>query len=119
MTTEQALQHYADHGIDGLSIEDMDLVCIHWLENPNKYVNEIVENIVFCSFGNYELVKEEDSYCGEHLEYKEVYQNVKTNKYYCLQFLEDIHTFERWDFEWYEVYPELTTVTKYRRKQVQ
>lgn len=118
MTTEQALQHYEDHGIDGLSIEDMDKVCIHWLENPNEYINEIVENIVFCSFGNYELVKEEELYSGEHLEHREIYQNVQTNEYFCLQFLEDIHTVERWDFEWYEVYPEIIPDTKFYRKQV-
>lgn len=29
MTIEQTLQHFKDHGIDGLSIEDMDAVCIH------------------------------------------------------------------------------------------
>nr|DAT71550.1 MAG TPA: hypothetical protein [Caudoviricetes sp.] len=118
MTTEQALQHYADYGVDGLSIEDMDLVCIHWLENPNQYITEIVENIVFCSFGNYELVKEKEVFGGEHLVHKEIYHNVQTNKYHCLQFSEDIHTIERFDFEWYEVYPELTTITEYRRKQV-
>lgn len=118
MTTEQALQHYADHGIDGLSIKDMDKVCIHWLEHPNEYVDEIIDNIVYCSFGNYELVKEEESYCEEHLSCKEIYFNVQTNKYYCLQFLEDIHTFERWDFEWYEVYPKTKTIIEYHRKQV-
>ena len=118
MTTEQALQHYEDHGIDGLSIEDMDKVCIHWLKNPSDYITEIVENIVFCSFGNYELVKEEEVFGGEHLIHKEIYYNVQTNTYYCLQFSEDIYTIERFDFEWYEVYPEMVSVTEFRRKQV-
>lgn len=118
MTTEQALQHYEYHGIDGLSIEDMDKVCIHWLKNPSDYIIEIVENIVFCSFGNYELVKEEEVFGGEHVIRKEIYYNVQTNTYYCLQFSEDIHTIERFDFEWYEVYPEMVSVAKFRRKQV-
>jgi len=45
MTTEQALQHYEDHGIDDLSIEDMDKVCIHWLKNPSDYITEIDDAI--------------------------------------------------------------------------
>lgn len=118
MTTEQALKHYIDHGIDGLSIEDMDKVCIHWLETPEEYIDEIVDYIVHCSFGNYELIKEEEQYDYALLVYREIYCNVKTNKFYCLEYSEDIHTFEKWDFEWYEVYPELVTDTKYHRKQV-
>jgi hypothetical protein len=35
-----------------------------------------------------------------------------------LQFSEDIHAIERFDFEWYEVYPEMVSVTEFRRKQV-
>lgn len=58
MTTEQALQHYEDHGIDGFSIEDMDKVCLHWLENPSQYESEIKEYILFHSFGNYKVIEQ-------------------------------------------------------------
>ena len=49
MTTKQALQHYEDHGIDGLSIEDLDKVYIHWLENSSQYEseNQRIHSILF------------------------------------------------------------------------
>ena len=118
MTTEQALEHYIDHGIDGLSIEDMDKVYIHWLENPDEYLDEIVDNILCCSFGNYDYIKGEllGAYNSNMRRY--IYFNSEANKYYCLEYMEDYPTFEKWDFEWYEVYPKEKTIVEYHRKQV-
>lgn len=118
MTIEQTLQHLEDHGVDGLSIEDMDEVCLHWLENPSKYTSEIKEYILFYSFGNYDLIKQEEYAGHKYLTCRHVYHNERTNKYFCLQFEEEMRMQERWDFEWYEVYPEERTIVEYHRKDV-
>lgn len=118
MTTEQALQHYRDHGIDGLSIEDLDKVYIHWLENPSQYESEIKEYILFYSFGNYELIEQKELVGHKYLTCRHIYKHEPTDTYYCLQFEEEMRCQERWDFEWYEVYPKTKTIVEYHRKQV-
>lgn len=118
MTTEQALKYYKEYGVDGLSIEDMDKVFVYWLENPKEYRDEINDYILFCSFGNYELIKQEELVGHKYLTCKHIYHNEQTDKYYCLQFEEEMRTQERWDFEWYEVYPQERTIVEYHRKQV-
>lgn len=118
MTTQEALQRFEEHGIDGLSISSMDKVCIHWLENADEYIDEIVDYIIEYSFGNYELIKEERLAAYNCCVHRYIYYNKQTDKYYCLEYAEDYHTFERWDFEWYEVYPKTKTIVEYHRKQV-
>lgn len=118
MTTQEALQYFETHGIDGLSIEDMDKICLYWLENPSKYASNISEDIVFYSFGHYDLIKQEEYTGNETLTCRHIYYNLRLLKWYCLQFEEDRYTGERWDFEWYEVYPERRTIVEYHRKDV-
>lgn len=117
MTTQEALQYFKTHGIDGLSIEDMDKVCLHWLENPSEHMDEIKEYILFCSFGNYDLIKQEEFAGHKYLTCRHIYRNEQTDKYYCLQFEEEMRMQERWDFEWYEVYPQERTIIEYHRKE--
>lgn len=118
MTTQEALQHFKTQGINGLSIEDMDKVCLHWLENPSEYMDAIKEYILFCSFGNYDLIKQEEFAGHKYLTCRHIYHNEQTDKYYCLQFEEEMRMQERWDFEWYEVYPQERTIIEYHRKEL-
>lgn len=118
MTTQEALQQFEAVGIDGMSIEDLDLVFIHWLENPSQYSSDIKEYILFCSFGNYDLIKQEEIVGHKYVTRRHIYKNALTDTYWCLQFEEEMRMQERWNFQWFEVYPKTKTIVEYHRKQV-
>ena len=118
MTTQEALQQFETVGIDGMSIEDLDLVFIHWLENPSQHESDIKEYILFCSFGNYDLIKQEEIVGHKYVTRRHIYKNALIDTYWRLQFEEEMRMQERWDFQWFEVYPKTKTIVEYHRKQV-